>query len=130
MLVKPNFDEVPEEVVPGDYQCVVKKGEVKSWGEGKGNYINWELETFNELDPKNNGRRVFYKTSVSGKGAFTLQRLYKAATGNPLTGNFDTEEVVGKKLLVSVVDGYRTDAMTGEQVPTGYTEVKSVKPLR
>jgi len=124
MLVTPDFSEVAEEITPGTYKVRVKKGEVKEWPSG-GQYINWELETYGEKEPKNNGRRVFYKTSTTGKGAFMLQRMYKAAVGQPLTGPFDTEILVGKNLEVEVVDGinYKT------QEKTGYTDIKQVRPV-
>ena len=102
----------------------VKKGEVKEWPNG-GQYINWELETYGEAESKNNGRRVFHKTSTSGKGAFMLQQLYRAATGTDLKGQFDTEQLVGKQVAVEIIDG--VNRQTGE--PTGYTEVKRVKPV-
>ena len=121
-LVKPDFSEIKEDVGPGTYRVMVKKGEVKEWPNG-GQYVNWELETFGETESKNNGRRIFHKTSVSGKGAFMLQQFYRAAVGTALTGQFDTEQLVGKQIAVEVIDGVRN----GE--PTGYTEVKRVKPI-
>lgn len=124
MLITPNFSEIAEEVKPGIYKVTVKKGDVKEWPSG-GTYINWELETFGEPEPKNNGRRIFYKTSVSGKAAFQLQRFYKAAVGQSLTGSFDTEQLAGKKIEVELVDGI--NRQTGQ--PTGYTDIKSVKAL-
>lgn len=124
MLIQPDFTEVQDEVLPGTYKVRIKKGEVKEWQNG-GQYINWELETYGEKESKNNGRRVFYKTSTSGKGAFVLQKFYKAAIGEPLTGSFDTEMLVGKNVEIEIVDGvnYKT------KEPTGYTDVKSVRPV-
>jgi hypothetical protein len=122
MLVTPSFDEIQDQVTPGQYTCIVKKGEVKEWPNG-GQYINWELETVGEAVPKNNGRRIFHKTSLSGKGAFMLQQFYLAAVGQPLTGQFDTEQLAGKKVAVEIVDG--VNRASGE--PTGYPEVKKVK---
>jgi len=122
MLITPDFSEIKEDVTAGTYKVMVKKGEVKEWPNG-GQYVNWELETFGEAEPKNNGRRIFHKTSVSGKGAFMLQQFYRAAVGAALSGAFDTEQLVGKQLAVTVVDGIRN----GE--PTGYTEVKRVAPV-
>ena len=122
MLVKPNFDEVQDTVTPGQYTCIVKKGEVKEWPNG-GQYINWELETVGEADAKNNGRRIFHKTALSGKGAFMLQQFYVAAVGQPLTGQFDTEQLAGKKVAIELADG--VNRQTGE--PTGYVEVKKVR---
>ncbi len=123
-LIKPDFSEVADQVVPGTYKCIVKKGDVKAWPNG-GQYVNWELETYGEAESKNNGRRIFHKTSVSGKGAFVLQQMYLAAVGTALTGQFDTEQLVGKQVAVEVIDGVNRN--TGE--PTGYTEVKRVKRL-
>lgn len=120
MLLTPDFSEVAEAVTPGTYKTVIKKGEVKEWPNG-GMYVNWELETVGEAEPKNNGRRIFHKTAIQGKGAFMLQQIYQAATGKPLTGQFDTEDLVGKVVVVDLADGVRN----GE--PTGYVEVKKVK---
>ena len=124
MLVQPDLSEVQDIVGPGTYKCIVKKGEVKEWPNG-GHFINWEMETYGEADPKNNGRRIYHKTSISGKAAFRLQQFYQAAVGAPLSGQFDTEQLVGKQLSIEVVDGM--DRKTGE--PTGYTEVKTVKRI-
>lgn len=122
-LVQPDFSEVQEDIRPGTYKCIVRRGEVKQWQSGD-QYINWELETTGEAEPKNNGRRIYEKTPVSGKGAFRLQRFYRAATGQALQGSFDTEQLIGKQVMVEVVDG--VNRQTGE--PTGYTEVKAVRP--
>lgn len=121
-IVKPDLSEVQDEVGPGTYRGVIRKGEIKEWPNG-GQYINWELETYGEEMPKNNGRRIFHKTATSGKGVFMLQRFYKAATGKVMSGEFDTEQLVGKKVMLDLVDGVRN----GE--PTGYTEVKTVRPV-
>lgn len=123
MLVQPDFSEVKDEVTPGTYKGVIKKGEVKAWPSG-GQYVNWEIETYGEAEAKNNGRRIFHKTATSGKGAFQLQKLYKAATGQALTGAFDTEQLVGKQVQVVVADGVNREGQ-----PTGYTEVKNVMPV-
>lgn len=124
MLIAPDFSEVADEVVPGTYKGIIKKGEVKEWQSGT-KYINWEIETYGEQDPKNNGRRIFHKTPITGKGAFQLQRFYRAAVGRPLSGQFDTEDVVGKAVEVTMVEGINRET----QEPTGYMEVKVVKPV-
>ena len=123
MLVQPDFSEVRDEVSPGTYKGVIKKGEVKDWPSG-GKYVNWEIETYGEADPKNNGRKIFHKTSVSGKSAFQLQKFYRAATGEILTGQFDTEQLVGKAVQVTLVDGTNREGQ-----PTGYVEVKTVSAV-
>lgn len=122
MLITPDFSEVADPVTPGTYKCIVKEGKVKEWPNG-GSYVEWQLETIGSDDPKNNGRRIYHRTNVAGKGAFMLQQIYIAAVGQSLTGPFDTEQLVGKEIAVEVVDGVRN----GEA--TGYTEVKRVKRL-
>ena len=124
-LVTPNFDEIQDEVAPGVYKCTVKKAEKKAWPNG-GEYINWQLETYGESEPKNNGRAVWHKTALSGRGAFVLQKFYRAATGEMLTGAFDTEQLLGKRVEVEVVAG--VNRTTGEA--SGYNEVKSVKAVQ
>lgn len=121
-LVEPNFDDVPEDVGPGVYKVIVKKGEIKSWPSGD-QYVRWEMETTGDSTPKNNGRRIFVNTSVSGKGVFMLQRLYRAAVGQSLTGSFDTEQLTGKQLEVELVQQVR-DGQT-----TQYTDVKKFSPI-
>jgi hypothetical protein len=129
MLCTPDFSEVQDEIAPGTYKCLVKKAELKEWGPDKGSYVNWQLETYGEAEPKNNGRVVFHKTSVSGRGAFMLQKFYRAAMGKVLGGSFDTTELLGKQVEVTVVEGMKKDNVTGEMVLTGYNEVKNVKPV-
>ena len=124
MLVVPDLSEVQDEVTPGKYSGRIKRAEVKEWPNG-GVYVHWQIETFGENEQKNNGRIIHYKTACGGKGAFTLQRLYKAATGQPLQGAFDSELLIGREIKVEVVDG--KDRNTGEL--TGYTEVKNVTAL-
>lgn len=122
-LVVPDFSEVADAVTAGTYKTIIKKGEVRNWQSGD-QYVNWELETVGETDPKNNGRKIFHKTSIQGKGAFMLQQFYHAAAGKALVGKFDTEELVGKQVVVELVDGVR------DGQPTGYTEVKKVKRVQ
>ena len=123
MLVTPSFDEVQDQVIPGTYKVTVKKGEPKEYSTGT-KYINWELETWGEDDPKNNGRRIFHTTPIEGKGAFLLQQFYMAAVGQALTGQFDTEQLAGKQVVVVVED----DVRNGE--PTGYTKVAKVRRVQ
>lgn len=120
MLVKPSFDEVADEVQPGRYTCIVKDAKLGEWSTGTP-YVNWRLETYGEKDAKNNGRAIWHRTAAAGKGAFQLQRFYKAATGQALTGEFDTEQLVGKKVQVEVA----------ERVYEGktYAEVKAVSAV-
>jgi hypothetical protein len=127
-LITPDFSDVAESVGPGTYKCRVVDAKFDEWG-AKGDkpatpYITWSLETFDEAEPRNNGRRIFHKTPLRGGGAFRLQQFYTAAMKQPLKGEFDTEMLFGKEMLVTVVDGVTKDGS-----PSGYTEVKAVKAL-
>lgn len=120
-LVTPDFSEVAEEITPGEYTVRVVGAEEGSWEkDGRTTrFIKWTMETLNEADPKNNGRRIYERTALNGKGAFRLQRLYKAAVGESLKGGFDTEQLLGKEVRVVV----ETDAK-------GFTNVKSFAPVQ
>lgn len=126
-LIEPNFDEVQDQIEPGRYKVRVRGAKVDRWETERGvtPYVNWELETFGESEPKNNGRRIFHKTPTAGKGAFQLQKFYRAAMGESIAGQFDTEQLVGRSLEVEVAEG--VNKQTKE--PTGYMEVKNVSPL-
>ncbi len=125
MLVQPSFDEAQVEITPGTYTTMIKKAEIKEYKSGD-KYVNWTLETVREADPKNNGRFIYHKTALSGKGIFQLQKFYRAVTGQTLTGAFDTDQLLGKVVSVTVEDGM--DRRQNPPTPTGYTEVKNVAP--
>lgn len=120
-IVTPDFSEVQDEVTPGTYSVVVRKGTLMESQSGF-KYINWEMETYGESDTKNNGRRIFLKTPIAGGAAFKLQRFYKAATGEALTGSLNTEQLHGKKVTVEVVEGVDKNG-----AKTGYTDIKNVR---
>lgn len=122
-LVEPNFSEVADAIVPGDYQVRVVDAAPGTWKTGT-KHIAWTLETMNETEAKNNGRRMVHRTPTEGKGAFRLQQFYRAATGEVLKGNFDTEQLLGKELLVTV-----KDSLDKEGNQTGYTEVAAVRQI-
>lgn len=128
-LVVPDFSQTQDEVEPGVYTARITHGEIDKWDgkEGKPDttYIKWTMETFNEEDEKNNGRKIFHRTPIMGGGAFRFKQFYKAAMGQdcPAEG-FNIEDLYGKEVELGIVDGYDKDKQ-----PTGYTEVKTVKPL-
>ena len=122
-LVQPNFDEIKDEVGPGTYKVRVVKGEPGEWQSGT-KYVAWTLSTTDEAEAKNNGRMVFYRTPTSGKGAFILQRFYKALTGEQIQGAFDTEQLYGRECVITVADGKDKEGNA-----TGYTEVVAVKSV-
>ena len=102
----------------------VMSAEVKEWSSGVP-YVNWKLETFGADDPGLNGKTVYYSTNLSGKGVFTLQNLFKAATGEDLGGEFDTEALVGREVKVTLGEDVDRD---GNVRP--YLGVKAVRALR
>lgn len=127
-LVKPDFSEAKDSVTAGTYKvrvCGHKRGE---WNNDRGTtpWINWELQTFGETEEKNNGRRIFFKTPISGGGIFKFENFYKAAMKTPFPrgSDFDPEMIHGKDLQVTVVE--TTDA---EGNLTGFTDVKAMKAL-
>lgn len=131
-LVMPDFSDVKDRVEPGTYKVRIVDSSVGKWEakeEGKKDtyYINWTLETFQEAEEKNNGRKIFHKTPINGGGAFRLQDLYLAAMGEkcPTEKGFDRVMLHGRELEVIVVDGKDKQGQ-----PTGYTEVKTVKALK
>jgi len=123
MIVTPDLSEVQESVEAGQYHVRVTDSETGEWNTTKGTtkYIKWTLETMNEATPGNNGRKIWYSTPITGKGAFIIAKLYSAATGEFLTkdnAGFDTEQIIGKELNVVV-----------DINDKGYVEVKSVSKL-
>ncbi len=128
-LIKPDLTQTTDSVGPGTYKVRIKDASIGEWAGKDGGpattFINWRMETFGEAESKNNGRAIWNKTPVAGKGAFRLKDLYKAAMGEDLDGQFDTDMLMGKEVSVSVVDG--VNFKTGE--PTGYTEVKTIRPI-
>lgn len=122
-LIKPDFSEVSEisAVQPGTYNARIINAEAQTSKAG-GAMINWKLELFG--NPEINGRTVFSRTMVSGKGAFRLQELYKAALGQTLEGAFDTDDLLGKELIVTLVPGKSQDGS-----PSNYPDVKSFTAL-
>lgn len=122
-LVTPDFSEVAEEIAPGTYRGQIRKIEEGQWQSGT-KHLKVEIETVGESDPKNNGRRVFDRLPISGGGAFRLQKFYKAATGEALKGPFNTEQLLGRQVVMTIIDG--TDK---EGKKTGYIEVKNYAPV-
>ncbi len=79
-------------------------------------------KTFGEAEEKNNGRTIFFKTNIAGRGAFMLQNLYKAAVGTELRGDFDTEQLYGKELEITLTERTANDGRV-------FTEPKAFRSL-
>lgn len=124
-LIEPNFDEVQDRVGEGIYKARVVDCKPGTWGGKNGKpdtpFLNWRLETFAEVDDKNNGRSIFHRTPIRGPGAFRLQDFYRAAMGEDLTGNFDFTMLYGREVEITI--GLQKDKPE-------YTEVKSVKSIQ
>lgn len=114
MLVKPDFSDTQDTITPGEYNFRIVAGEPGKWEKQDGSathYIKWEMETVNSEDPKNNGRKMWDRTPITGKGAFRFKDFYRAATGenyDPSLGDFDITSVYGNEVAAIVVekDGY------------------------
>ena len=122
-LITPDFTEVQDNVTPGTYRVRIADATTGVW-EAKDDrpathFVNWRLETFGESEPKNNGRSIFVRTALTGKGAFRLRDLYSAAMAQELNGAFDTDMLMGKELEVTV-----------QQNQAGYTDVKTFKRIQ
>lgn len=120
-LVKPDFTEVQDNVGVGTYRARITDAKLGAWpakdDRPEQPFINWQMKTFGEAEEKNNGRSIFFRTSTTGKGAFMLRDLYKAAVGQVLVGSFDTEQLFGKEIEVTLAER------------NGYTEVKTVRAI-
>lgn len=124
LLVKPDFSQVSDTVEPGQYSVRIVDSKVGQW-EGKDGkppttFITWTLETFAEREDKNNGRCIFHRTPIEGKGAFRLQQFFKAAMGEDCGSSFDRTMLHGRELSVTVV--YQKN-------DPQYTEIKSCKQI-
>lgn len=124
MFVKPDFSQVQDTVGEGIYKVRITDSKVDQWAgkDGKPNttFIAWTMETFDEAEEKNNGRKIFHRTPIEGPGAFRLQDFYRAAMGEPCSGGFDRTMLHGRELEVT----YGPQKSNPQ-----YNEVKAVRPL-
>ena len=123
-LIVPDFTETRDPVAPGAYKVRVVASEVGTWagkdGKPATTYVKWTLETFSEVEAKNNGRRIYHTTPTNGSFAFRLKDFFKAAMHEECTGAFDTTQLYGKELEVT----YGPQSNKPE-----YNEVKSTKAI-
>lgn len=123
-LIAPDFTEVQDRVGEGIYKCRIITGTPGKWNgkDGKRDtpFINWRMETFGEVDDKNNGRSVFHRTAIAGPGAFRLQEFYKAAMHEDINGSFDYTMLYGREIEVTIAP---------QKDKPEYTEVKACRPI-
>lgn len=99
MLIQPDFTEAQDSFTPGEYMFRVVSVEQKTSQKDQP-YLNWTLEQIGSEEPKNNGRKHWYVTMLAGRGAGMLKDFYKACTGETLEGEFDTEQLINKELVM------------------------------
>lgn len=124
-LVTPDFSGVQDRVGEGNYFARIVDSKVDQWagkdGKPPTTYINWTLETFNEAEDKNNGRKIFHRTPIEGGGAFRLQDFYMAAMGEACAGSFDRTMLHGREIEVTIAP---------QKSDPQYNEVKAVRAMK
>ena len=127
MRVTPDFSEAVdfgEQVPAGVYKARIDGFESKTSKTSNNPYIQWKAVLFGiegELKRFNN-RTVSFNTMTTGKGAGTLKSLLRATIGEPRP--FDTTELVGKEVQLTLVDNRRDDGTMG------WPEVKAIAPIK
>ncbi len=130
MEITPDFSEAVElaegQVPDGTYKVRVVGVELKDSKAGN-KYLNWKLEIFGaegEVARYNNWK-VFHRTMISGKGAGMLKSFVKAATGEELQGNLNTDAILGKELTATL----KTEINPQSGEPSSFPTVKAVKAI-
>lgn len=123
-LVTPDFSTAQDAVEPGIYSVRIVDSKFETWkgkdGKKDTTVVAWTMETFNESEPKNNGRKIFYRTPIEGSMANRLKSFFKAAMHEDIAGAFDRTMLHGRELEVTI----------GQQKnDPQYTEVKAVKAI-
>ena len=119
-LVTPDMSEAQKQLEPGVYPARIIAAEAVDSKAGKP-MLKWTLETFGHDDAGFNGKRVITRTMLVGKGIFKTQELYKAATGEALSGPFDTDQLIGSEVRITLAEGRDQHGN-----PTDWPEVKTV----
>lgn len=124
-LVTPDFSQTTDRVGEGVYKVRIIDSKMDTWkgkdGKKDTTVIAWTMETFNEEEEKNNGRRIFHRTPIEGPGAFRLQDFYRAAMGEECKGAFDASMLYSRELEVTLAP---------QANKPEYMEVKAVRPIR
>ena len=125
-IITPDVSEVKGSIEPGEHRVLISAVDAGEWQSGTP-YLKFTLETVDAADPKLNGLKVWHQVPIAGGGAFRFADMFKAAIGESYEAgsSIDTEMFLGRQLAVTVVPGVHYK--TGE--PTGYPEVKAVRPV-
>lgn len=118
-MIQPDFTQAAGgKLEHGEYPVRVTNAEVKFSKTSGAPYVRWELEVFGKSDDSLNGRKTWHNTPTTGKGAGILKSFLEAC-GVASEGEFDTEALYGKELIV----------VLGPDKDPSYTVVKAVKTL-
>lgn len=124
--ITPDFSEAVEAtpIPDGVYNARITEAKVEKAKKSGDAFLKWKLTIFGaEGDAaKYNGWPVFYNTMIGGKGAGMLKTLIKAATGVEPAGAFDTDELLGKEVTLTLKQRMQEDG-----TPAAWPDVKSVK---
>lgn len=105
-MIQPDFTQTGSAFVriePGIYTVRVVQCEEKLSQAGNP-YLNWKLSIFGADDIRYNGKWVFYRTPIKGKGAFRLSQILSVILPDYKPGDaFDSESTVGKSLSVKLI---------------------------
>lgn len=125
MQITPDFTEAQEktQIPAGVYNVRVDSCEQKTSQKGA-KYLSWKLVIFGAEGTyaKQNNRPVFLTTMTSGPGAGILQTFIKATLGT-VGASFNTDDLLGKELQVTLVDRVKPDGTPG------WPEVKAMKAI-
>lgn len=122
-IVTPDFDECSAGLPEARYSARLVGVEQKTSQAGN-IYLKWTLEIFGHAEnPLFNGTKVWTNTPVSGRGAFRLRDLLKAAVGElpPKGAGFNPQSLLGREVDIDVVDGKDKGGQK-----TGFSEVKRI----
>lgn len=127
MRITPDFSEAVsrDPIADGIYHARIIEASLQpSKKNPTESYIKWKLELFGaEGDlAKENGKMLFYNTMITGKGAGMLKDLVHAATGKEIDADFDTDELLGQQVTVTLKARIKEDG-TADAWP----DVKAVK---
>lgn len=64
--------------------------------------ISWRLVIFGSKNAEENGKNIFYQTSLSGPFAWTTRAFLESANPKYNGGAFDTADYLGKTLEVTI----------------------------
>lgn len=133
MRVKANYSQLRKrKVKPGRYIAEIRgaydKPHIEPGGKQR-TYLHWDMVILGTNTENIDGshplymRRIVYATAIDGPFAFKLAHLLDAVDHNIDHTEFDTADLINKKLFVTISDKSKTGYVTG------YPEIVKVEPL-